>query len=151
MKTFLASMFLAFVAFPILADDDDPVAAEWEKFKGEWHAVAVEMQGRMVDESEVPEITIKITELDKLVATTPDGEVEAGMEIDLEQNPHQFDVRHTDGVFADQNEYGIYRWDGDKLIMCIGSPEGNAIDRPSRFSTQGTQDVMITFEKEESN
>ncbi len=147
MKVLSVILLLACPVFPILADDD-PVAAEWEKMQGEWRAVAMEIQGQAVDESEVPEVTIEITEPGKIEATTPDGEVEASMEIDLAQNPDQLDIRHTGGVFANQNQYGIYRWEGEKLVMCIGSPGGNAIDRPSRFSTQGTQDLMITFEKE---
>lgn len=149
MKTLLVALGLTLTAFPLLADDEDPVAAEWEKLQGEWKAVAAEIQGQEVDDADVPEISFEITRMGEVTASTPDGDVTARMELDLDQDPHEFDVRHTRGPFANQNQYGIYRWDGEKLQMCIGSPGANETDRPRRFETRNTFDLLITFEKEE--
>lgn len=144
----LAAALLMIAAFPVLADDDDPVAAEWEKLRGEWKAVAAEIQGQEVDDADVPEISFEVADPGQVTATTPDGEVEARMTIDLEHDPTHFDVEHTGGVFDNQRQYGIYRWDGEKLQMCICSPGGGTQDRPQRFETRNTMNLLVTFEKQ---
>lgn len=148
MKVLLSAMVLTCTALPAFADDDDPVAAEWEKLQGEWKAVAAEIQGQEVDDADVPEITFEIAQAGRVTATTPDGDAEATMTIDLEHDPHRFDVEHTGGVFDNQRQYGIYRWDDEKLVMCICSPGGTTQDRPQRFETRNTMSLMITFEKQ---
>jgi RNA polymerase sigma factor (sigma-70 family) len=124
------------------------VAEDKEKIQGTWQAVKMESEGREATEDEVKKGKFVIKG-DKLTTVRPDGFTsESDITIDPAQRPKTIDLVPQTGPDTEKGKTfrGIYKLDGDTLILCMNGPE---MERPKEFKTEaGTQVMLITLKRE---
>jgi uncharacterized protein (TIGR03067 family) len=123
------------------ADDD---------IKGTYTIIGIEAGGEKIPDEflkkgKEEDLTLKIT-ADKIIAIKNGKEDPAAYKLDTSKKPHEIDLTATkDG--KEEKMYGIFKVDGDKLIICMAEVEKPA-DRPKEFkTTKEGKSIMITLQK----
>ena len=149
-KTMHRLIFLMFVlATPRLlaADVGDDVRSELKALQGEWKTVAVEAAGHALPKDAIPDFTFVIAADGKSTGRSPDGEYQATLTVDPAKNPKTIDNLHESGEQKGKKQYGIYKLEGDKLIVSMTRPGVAEGDRPKDFGTKDTANVVFIFER----
>lgn len=68
------------------------------------------------------------------------------LRVDPKKNPKTIDNAHETGQDKGKTQYGIYKLEGDKWIVCMTPPGAADTDRPKSFDTKGTKNVVFIFE-----
>jgi uncharacterized protein (TIGR03067 family) len=120
------------------ADTDAP------KLKGTWNQVSVAIDGIKQDDPH----KLRLTFDDESFSLQIEGEQKARgtYKVDSAAKPKGLDLKFTEGLHAGDTMPAIFAWDGEKLKLCIGSPNG---DRPKDFEpVVGSGHRTIVFEKD---
>lgn len=137
---------------PISADNktDDKAKNDLKKFQGNWKLVEVQHDGKGLP----PEGLADLKELDAVVKDNvvilkEKGEVKDGwnvsFKLDAAKKPKEFYLTMSIRDGKPKTSKGIYRFDGDKLTICIREP---GKDRPKEFTTKkGPDSYLWTLEK----
>jgi uncharacterized protein (TIGR03067 family) len=144
----LALGLLALVRGTPALSDDQAVQDELERHQGTWSVVSSIYDGQKASETIVRSIA-RIVENDHVVWKR-DGKSFAGTKLVLDptQEPKSIDVIHDGGPNRDRRVLGIYKLEGDKLTICMASPEKS---RPTEFKAEkGSGCTLRTFIREKS-
>jgi uncharacterized protein (TIGR03067 family) len=77
-----------------------------------------------------------------MAANTEDGSIK----IDQEKKPATIDLNITGGNCSGKEQPGIYKFDGETLLVCLAWP--GTTDRPTEFtSTAANRFILVTLKK----
>ena len=128
---------------PMVAPREEPVS-DLNRLQGDWRAVAGERVGKAVPLADIRVVRMKFAG-NQVEATFPQGVARGTLTLNPTAAPKQITIRsRTDNNMAME---GIYRFDGDKLVLCIGDFNQ---ERPKRFASDAAIPslVVVTFERE---
>jgi uncharacterized protein (TIGR03067 family) len=116
-----------FAAWPPLARHVEQLRA----FEGEWAFESIEIDGRAMPGAMAGGSRMLI-DGDRFRMESPAASYEGIFIIDVDAEPAQLDIEFVDGPEAGQWSFGIFRLDGDSLLMCLGL---TGAPRPTAFAT----------------
>jgi uncharacterized protein (TIGR03067 family) len=141
-----ALSILAFTLIAPIARSDAPKADEMKKLEGEWQAVEVEINGkkRTNDDDEVKKLRVVIKG-NNMTIRSSDGagaERKKTFKIDPSKSPKEIDITSLDGQEKDQIAAGIYKFEKDRLIICIPNFKDPTV-RPKEFKAGADDGVLL--------
>lgn len=143
MQTKLIAGLLLVLACGVAAADEK-TDADNKAIAGTWTPVSLEMAGEKRDASSEP---------GALPATFKDGKVSLNdkevfsYKIDASTDPKIIDLTKLEDPEKDQVLEGIYKFDGEMLVICLWTGQGTKA-RPSEFSTKaGDNFVMVVLKR----
>ena len=123
---------------------DEKTDADNKAIAGTWTPVSLEMAGEKRDASSEP---------GALPATFKEGKVLLNdkeifsYKLDASTDPKIIDLTKLEDPDKDQVLEGIYKFDGEMLIICLWTGQGTKA-RPSEFSTKaGDNFVLVTLKR----
>src|SRR5947208_16076908 len=143
MRSFSLIAILGLV-LPVAADPTKELTDQ-EKFQGEWVMAGLEVREESVPAGKLAGTTLVIKK-DKYTTVVKKKEYPVTFTLDPKQDPKHIDrlVPGDDGI--PQFSKGIYKIEGDKLIICRGQAPGG--DRPRSFVSSAKDDVfVVTWER----
>jgi uncharacterized protein (TIGR03067 family) len=124
--------------------EDQPAPNDHVQIHGSWRAVSGERQGKVIPPAEIGVVRVKFTG-NEVEAIFPNGTVIGPFTLNPTAEPREITIvdRNDNNVVMK----GIYRFDGDRLVLCIGDATD---DRPTKFATDAAKPslVIATFERE---
>ncbi len=123
---------------------EDAIKKEKAALKGKWQVVTLEDSDGKTPEEETRKMRASITDS---VISTKQGKDDSQGEytIDPTKNPKEIDIKLLDGPEKGKWVKGLYRIDGDTLVICSADP---GEDRPKEFKVaKGSNSVLITFKR----
>jgi uncharacterized protein (TIGR03067 family) len=116
------------------------IEMDLDLLKGTWRAIRIETAGGPVP-GETAATVRYIFDDDRVRLLEGDQPAGEGViHLDTEADPRAFDFTATAGLQAGTTARGIYRIDGDRLVMCLGS------ERPAAFRAAGDA-ALIELER----
>ena len=120
--------------------------------EGEYVVVGMEFDGEPMTDAEIAkqpeaERAMRITR-DQMIKTKDGKDDPKGYTLDTSKTPHEIDVTSKQNG-KEEKMYGIYKVDGDKLVLCVAMSD-KAADRPKEFKTTGdakTLTMLLTLKK----
>jgi uncharacterized protein (TIGR03067 family) len=106
---------------------------ELKTIEGNWKLVRREVSGSLED---VDDLKLAVVIEDAKMTWTKDGKdtgLSASVELDPTATPAAIDLEFTGAKLLGEQRLGIYRLDGDKLILCWNKAEDR---RPKKFTTR---------------
>jgi uncharacterized protein (TIGR03067 family) len=136
----VALVFLAgLTAAPGLKEKEDK--SDLKKLEGEWKIESWIQIGQNV----AMEATWSFNG-EKYTLTMPANTEEGTIAIDQAKKPATIDLTITGGNCKGKDQPGIYKFDGDALIMCFAWP--GTTERPTDFtSTAGNRCILVTLKR----
>jgi uncharacterized protein (TIGR03067 family) len=139
--------FLLVSCFCFLSADREPPAKEksdQEKMQGEWTMSALDIREKYVPTKQLEGTVLTIKD-DKYTVKTKTVETTVTFKLDPKQDPKHIDMFFPDGKNEPKCGKGIYKFEGEKLIICRSqSLDG---DRPRNFaSSLKNDDFVVTWE-----
>ena len=133
----------------LLTAADDDAAKELKALEGKWKAVGLEAGGMALPKEAVAafEFTYIISADGKAIGRMGKSEYEAKLSVDPKKSPKTIDNSHVTGQYKGKMQYGIYKQDGNKWIVCMTPPGVAESDRPKSFETKDSKNVVFTFER----
>jgi uncharacterized protein (TIGR03067 family) len=116
-----------FAAWPSLTRHVEQLHA----FEGEWQFVSLEVDGNTMPAPMTAQSRMLI-DGDRFRMESPEANYEGVFTLDVEADPAQIDIEFVEGPEAGHWSYGIYRFDGKDLLLCLGL---TGAPRPTRFAT----------------
>ncbi len=143
MRSFSLIALLALV-LP-LAGDPKKELTDQEKFQGEWVMVGLEVREESVPAGKLAGTTLVIKK-DKYTTVVKKKEYPVTFTLDPKQDPKHIDMMIPNDSETPQLSKGIYKFEGDKLIICRGQAPGG--DRPRNFVSSAKDNVfVVTWER----
>jgi uncharacterized protein (TIGR03067 family) len=129
----------------IAAKPADEAKKDLDKLQGEWVMAALEVEGKPVPEEKIQGTTLLIKG-DKYIVSVKDKKHEVTITLDPSKDPKHVDMAFPDGTNAPKIGKGIYKFDGEKFILCRAqSTDG---ERPTQFGTfDNTGLFQVTWER----
>ena len=139
---------LCVLATPLLLNaGNDDVRKELKALEGTWKTVGLQARGREFPKALVFDFTFIIGADGKSIGRMGKSEYQAKVSFDPKKNPKTIDNAHETGQDKGKTQYGIYKLEGEKWIVCM-TPVGAAeSDRPKNFDTKDTKNVVFIFER----
>jgi uncharacterized protein (TIGR03067 family) len=143
MRTLTFVWLLGFV-FPASAEPPKG-ATDLEKFQGEWVMVGLDIQESFIPAEKLTGTTL-VVKKNTYTTVVKKKAYPVTFTLDPKPEPRHIDMMIPDGSGAPQLSKGIYKFDGDKLVICRGQAAGG--DRPRSFASSLTNDVfVVTWER----
>lgn len=142
----LLSVFLFFAAPLLLTAAEEDVAKELKTLQGTWKAVSLEAGGKAFPKEAVPNFLYIVAEGGKATGRMGQVEYQAKMSVDPTKSPKTIDNAHETGDQKGKRQFGIYKVEDGKWIVCMTAPGVAESNRPKSFDTTGTACVLFTFE-----
>ena len=141
--------FLAALLAVVLVGVEARAADDLEAFQGTWKVVGGEANGQEIPDAELPDGTVTFAK-DHFEAIVGDDTFEGTFELDADRDPKTIDLAHEKGPHRGQAQYGIYKFEDEKLIICVAEPGKPEVERPTEFRTrQDDDEVLFEFERDE--
>jgi uncharacterized protein (TIGR03067 family) len=116
-----------------------------KKFEGEWTFTNWETGGQSLPK-EVLEITKWSVKGDKYKFQMGENEEEGTIKLDPGKKPATVDLAITSGNDAGKDQVGIYKFDGESIVICLARP--GAKDRPTEFkATEDDGQILVTIKR----
>ena len=129
---------------PLLAEPPKELT-DLEKLQGEWVMVGLEVREEAVPAEKLTGTTLVIKK-DKYTTVVKKKEYPVTFTLDPKQDPKHIDMMIPNDSGAPQLSKGIYKIEGDKLIICRGQAPGG--ERPRNFVSSAKDDVfVVTWER----
>ena len=126
---------LIVLAAPLLAaaDGDDDVRKELKALEGTWKAVALEAGGKPLPKASVPEFLFIVGADGKATGRMGKIEYQAKVSVDPKKTPKTIDNAHETGAQKGKKQFGIYKVEDGKWIVCMTAPGARKaiVPRPS--------------------
>jgi uncharacterized protein (TIGR03067 family) len=139
------------VAIGLLVGADEPgkdhAKIDTEALKGTWSMVSLTLSGRELPEGQVSTASM-VVQGNAITTTWAGRDSLATFKIDPAVTPRTIDLTFGDGPLKDQTVKGIYKFDGNQLVMCRAArPEG---ERPGEFTSQAASGrILVVWQKKE--
>jgi len=146
MRRCFVVLFVLVTPFRVSASEDD-VGKELKALQGKWKAVSLEVGGRPLPKNAVPDFTFIVGVGGKSTGKMSDSEYESLISVDPKKNPKTIDNAHKTGAQKGKKQYGIYKLEKDKWIVCMTAPGAAVKDRPKSFDTKDSVGVVFIFER----
>jgi uncharacterized protein (TIGR03067 family) len=150
MRRFFGVLLVLTTPLLLRAGDDD-AHKELKALQGKWKAVALEAGGKPLPKESVPDFTFVVGADGKATGQTGKVEYQAKVSVDPTKNPKTIDNVHETGRHKGKKQFGIYKVEGGKWIVCITAPGAAEGDRPKTFDTKDTRNVVFIFERVEGD
>jgi uncharacterized protein (TIGR03067 family) len=136
----------------LLADDANrkqEVLDEAKQLEGKWKVVAIEDDGRKAPEEEIKGMCCTIKDLEMQMRDAADAPVEkATLKLDLTKTPRHIDLTVSEGPEKGRTIKGIFKFEKERLVICIRGPEAGDKGRPKEFKTEAGSGLgIITLER----
>lgn len=138
----------AFVALFLLASGalaaDEP-AGDLKALQGTWNISAATLAARdHIDDFAGMKLVVKGTDY---TITLPGNNDKGAIKLDASKSPKHIDLTtQKDGPFKGRNLAGIYKLDGDTVVLCLNSEKP---ERPAKFEAPAkTPLVLLTFKRD---
>lgn len=138
----------AFVALFLLASAaraaDEP-AGDLKALQGTWNIHAATLAARdHIDDFAGMKLVVKGTDY---TITLPGNDDKGALKLDEAKSPKHIDLTtRKDGPFKGRNLAGIYKLDGDTVILCLNSDKP---ERPAKFEAPAKTPLMLlTFKRD---
>ena len=132
------------LAYPLSAEPPKEMT-DLEKLQGEWVLVGLDVREKTVPAGKLAGTTLVIKK-DTYTTVVQKKEYPATFTLDPKQDPKHIDMLIPGDSGAPQLSKGIYKVEGDKLIICRGQAPGG--ERPRNFVSSAKDDVfVVTWER----
>lgn len=111
-----------------------------ERILGTWNIVSAETGGSKEDDDKIKDGTLTFAKDGKGTLKLPDQNVDLTYELDAAKKPGHITFTADDRTFR-----GIYKFEGDKLTVCVGEPDSDS--RPTKFATEAGTMMRLTVLK----
>ncbi len=115
---------------------------------GTWAIKELEVGGKKISDEENKNAKVRLDiQGDKYTVHFGDMQVGAGtLKLNAAKNPRQIDIAIKEGMGKDQILYGIYKFDGETMIVCVNQPD--AKERPTEFKTkEGSGQMLFSYKR----
>ncbi|MCE9528292.1 MAG: TIGR03067 domain-containing protein [Planctomycetales bacterium] len=138
----------------LVADDAKPKEEAKDDVKileGSWNGIALEADGKKVPAEVLEKLkgrfTFKGLEL-LMTDTTPISGAKATVKLDSGKTPKQIDLTGIEGAGKGKTTQGIYKFEKDRLFICLRGPEFAEKGRPTEFKTEAGSGLgLMTLER----
>jgi uncharacterized protein (TIGR03067 family) len=142
-----------FAGFLAAQDSGVTPKEELDRMQGKWLLAGGETDGTKLNDLVIRALGRSLTiKGDRFVATIFEGRSRAAgdyvdetqnggiLKIDPARDPREIDLAYDSGPLKGQARKGIYRWEGDRLVICL---RVKGTDRPREFKTQKGDDLSL--------
>ena len=143
----LCGVLLVLTAALPLSASDDQVQKELQALQGKWRAVALEAGGIPLPKASLPDFLFIVEADGNAKGQMGQTEYQAKISVDPAKNPKTITNAHETGQHKGQKQFGVYKIEGGKWIVCMSAPGAAESDQPKTFDTKDTKNVVFTFEK----
>jgi len=106
-----------------------------EKLIGQWRILSLRVSGTDIDADKIVEASYLFTK-DRMEVIGLQSSV-AEMTLRTDKDPNEIDLKSIEGIGKGQKVFGIFRFDGEKLILCLGD------ERPEKFTGEGNAGLIV--------
>lgn len=99
--------------------------------EGRWVFASLEVDGTTMPEAMLTQSALLI-DGDRFRMESPEANYEGVFNIDVEATPHHIDIEFVEGPEAGNWSYGLFEFNGDALLICLGL---TGAERPTAFAT----------------
>jgi uncharacterized protein (TIGR03067 family) len=134
---------------PVLAgsDGNDRTRKDLLALQGKWKTVGGEIAGQPFPKDGIPPFSMVIGADGKSIGQFSDQEFKFTIKIDANSEPKTIVNDHETGAEKGKKQYGIYKLEGDKFTVCVGPAGTSEADRPKKFSSTNSGNVVFVFER----
>ena len=111
---------------------------ELKALQGTWKAVALEAGGTALPRESDPDFLFIVGAEGKATGRMGKIEYQARMSVDPTKDPKTIDNAHETGQDRGKKQFGIYKVEAGKWIVCMTGPGAAEGDRPKTFDTKDT-------------
>jgi uncharacterized protein (TIGR03067 family) len=129
------------------ADGDDDVRKELKALEGTWKVVALEAGGKPLPKTAVPDFLFIVGADGKATGRMGKIEYQSQVSVDPKKTPRTIDNAHETGAQKGKKQFGIYKVEEGKWIVCMTAPGAKEGDRPKSFDTKNSASVVFVFER----
>lgn len=138
-------LFLVVGLCLLTSAEPEKTLTDQDKLQGEWEMVGLEIREAQVPAEKLKGTTLTIKD-DLYITHVKKTDHEIRYKLDPKQDPKQIDMIFPDGTNAPKVAKGIYKIDGDKLIICRAQQPDQ--DRPTNFVSSSVNDTfVVTWQK----
>jgi uncharacterized protein (TIGR03067 family) len=134
----LAFLLLLGLLAPAAARPPEPT--DLDRLQGEWELVGLEVREEFVPAAKLAGTTLVICK-DKYTTVVKKKEYPVVFTLDPKPDPKHIDMLIPDDSGTPRAAKGIYKLDGDKLVICRGQAPGG--ERPRDFVSSATNDTFV--------
>ncbi len=141
----LCFICLVSCALPLFAEDAKKNQTDLERLQGEWVMAGLEIREELLPAKKLTGTTLVIKK-DKYTTIVKKKEFPTTFTLDPKQDPKHIDMMIPDEAGTPHLSKGIYKIDGDQLVICRSQAPGG--ERPRNFVSSLTNDVfVVTWER----
>ncbi|MBY0513408.1 MAG: TIGR03067 domain-containing protein [Gemmataceae bacterium] len=143
MRTLSLAVLLG-LAFPLAAEPPKE-ATDLGKMQGEWAMAGLEVREVFVPAAKLTGTTL-VVKKNTYTTVVKGKEYPVQFTLDPAQDPKHIDMMIPDGDGTPRLAKGIYKLEGERLVICRGQAPGG--DRPRNFVSSAANDVfVVTWER----
>jgi uncharacterized protein (TIGR03067 family) len=144
MRTLRFVPILMALLSPHVASGEETAVMEMEKLQGEWKGLSLAHEGRAISLMDGWGWTVAGREVRLRYSPTPS---QAAFVADPKQSPKTLDLTSLEGKEKGLVSPCIYKFEGERLIVCARIPSSKQ-GRPTEFKSEpGSESGLITLER----
>ena len=122
-----------------------PQQAEYAKHQGTWSVLSFRRDGNETPQ-EITRSIVRVVNGDSVIwKRAGKSFASTRVELDPSKSPPTIDIIPDGGPSRDKRILGIYKFDGERLIICVADPDR---PRPIDFKAEkGSKWTLMTFER----
>jgi uncharacterized protein (TIGR03067 family) len=132
-------MSIGFLAIVLLAADDRETKSDLAKFQGSWRFVSVTTDGTPAPEDQIKS-TVLTNDGAAFTFKDPQNSGAGTFRIDATKEPRHLDITFGTGPDKGQTVLGIYRFEGNRVCVCLGLP---GKPRPTEFASRPGSGLVL--------